>query len=1437
MIFGAFSRVTVSTSASPPSVRPPSRAPGTVPTVARLATLSVTLTLALGLAFGCTDPGEEGGGLQLADATMSYDATLDTGANSQDPDASDAADVTPIKGCSHDNHCKAFGQVCDALRNICVNCLTDQNCPQAEFCIENQCLPDLCTAGETRCWGKPDPTTHVALCKVNGGGWVATPCQTGAYCDDGKCIPLPCKPGALSCGPGTGGPGAAGGGGGVVLQCAPNGIQQLVKQDCESTGLVCKGGKCVDTSCSPGDVQCASDAVSLVCKQTGGKWRFEPVACGDGDLCTWDRCIVGKGCENPGKPNGIACDKQKWCYEGQCTDVRNNLIVMFDTSGSMRFKVPGKICYEETWPQCLDPHKSCSRMGVSKSVFKKAFVHVDSSKTRLAMFRFPQLWLSPERTTSPKPPHWKPVVACGNGNYMGYFDMTGHGVAETVTEGSDWYWSHLDEVLCAPFPETDTEQTKPKILSWMDGKETFGSDPELRAIGGTPIGRTLFYLGEYLRNRVVIDGKVCAVSADCKNPNYQCVSGKCSDPMRSCRQTTVVVFTDGGEENYANKLFSPWVQAKRLAYGLSCDADIDCVGGSRCLCAPGQAGCDASDRECLPEDLQTGYYCRSSMQSCLPEAPLGAPGYCPKAGGVQDCVKDPVVGVAAEAKAMANNVLRSPDGVPFGVKIHVVDISGNKDALERSGNLARAGGGLLLASDDADEDGFLLNLRRAFDVESKPACGITSVACAVAGKSAAPCDDGNPCTNDACNKSTGTCVFVPNTVACEDGDLCTLSERCLGGTCQGGIPQVTTLAGNGLSKIADGNALNVGMAGPRGVALDKSARIYVSDGHRIARVDPKTAILQTWLGNEDAGLADGSGKVARFLTPGGLDFAPDGSLIIADTGNHRIRAAAADGAVTTLAGGASGFVDGPGVSARFQSPADVSVDDQGRIWVADTLNHRVRRIALDGTVSTVLGNGVVTTVDGPIATATTAYPQRVDVAPDGTLMLAERYVVRRLALGVVTTLAGGAPGYVNDIGAKAQFDTIGGIVADAAGGVWVADRENNRLRYVTKHGAVTTQAGGGKPAFKDGFGSATRLWHPEGLVAEVGGALVLADFDNRRLRRIAIPFVACADGGPCNAGACDVKTGKCVAKPLKDGAPCATDACLEGETCQQLSCTGGTKKTCDDGDLCTADSCKASTGTCSFVAVAAPCDDGSACTKNDACKGGWCQGTPLNCDDDEPATLDVCEAGKCLHKTGPCKTDTDCFDGELVCTLDRCVGGTCQYQPTNAAGCCESAPFKHDFNDGKLGGMKLVNDQTAGGWGVWNDLKKQTPPVFALYYGDPKTQGYALAGANSGQALVPKLTLPAGRGVTLRLRVWLDVERAVLFDELRVVAKVLGQDIVLWQKGPTSVQKAWLQLELDLSPFSGKQVEIRLAFDTIDHKYNDGLGVLIDDVRVDVACN
>ena len=114
------------------------------------------------------------------------------------------------------------------------------------------------------------------------------------------------------------------------------------------------------------------------------------------------------------------------------------------------------------------------------------------------------------------------------------------------------------------------------------------TNPELRATGSTPLGRSLFYAGEYIRKHMVIEGKSCVSDADCGNENYLCSNeNTCFDPLRDCRSTTIVLFTDGVEspETSLVDFFNPLVQAKRLHYGLGCAFDSDCLDESECSSA------------------------------------------------------------------------------------------------------------------------------------------------------------------------------------------------------------------------------------------------------------------------------------------------------------------------------------------------------------------------------------------------------------------------------------------------------------------------------------------------------------------------------------------------------------------------------------------------------------------------------------------------------------------------------------------------------------------------------------------------------------------------------------------------------------------------------------------------------------------------------------
>ncbi|WP_186510770.1 hypothetical protein [Caenimonas sedimenti] len=197
---------------------------------------------------------------------------------------------------------------------------------------------------------------------------------------------------------------------------------------------------------------------------------------------------------------------------------------------------------------------------------------------------------------------------------------------------------------------------------------------------------------------------------------------------------------------------------------------------------------------------------------------------------------------------------------------------------------------------------------------------------------------------------------------------------------------------------------------------------------------------------QSAGTADGIGTAAQFNGPRAAAQAPDGTIFVADTGNHTIRRIAPDGAVSTLAGaaGQAGAADGAATSARFSSPSGIVRSAQGELFVADTGNHTIRRIAIDGTVFTLAGSaGQRGAVDGTGAAARFDAPRSLAFHADGTLLVADRSgAIRRVRTdGQVTTFAGqlGQSGFVVADGTAARFTILNGIAVDGAGNVVVSE--------------------------------------------------------------------------------------------------------------------------------------------------------------------------------------------------------------------------------------------------------------------------------------------------------------------------------------------------------------------------------------------------------------
>ena len=236
--------------------------------------------------------------------------------------------------------------------------------------------------------------------------------------------------------------------------------------------------------------------------------------------------------------------------------------------------------------------------------------------------------------------------------------------------------------------------------------------------------------------------------------------------------------------------------------------------------------------------------------------------------------------------------------------------------------------------------------------------------------------------------------------------------------------------------------------------------------------------ISTIAGNGTSGFSgdDGPASSAQLYYPRGVVVAGDGTLYIADTYNNRIRRVGVDGKISTVAGnGTGGFGgdSGPASSAQLYFPSGVVVAGDGTLYIADSRNRRVRRVGVDGKISTVAGNGS----DGfsgdgdPASSAQLSFPNGVAVAGDGTLYIADTYNnrIRRVGVdGKISTVAGnGTSGFSGDGGpaSSAQLSSPSGVAVAGDGTLYIADTFNSRIRRVGVDGKISTVAGNGTSDF------------------------------------------------------------------------------------------------------------------------------------------------------------------------------------------------------------------------------------------------------------------------------------------------------------------------------------------------------------------------------------
>lgn len=328
---------------------------------------------------------------------------------------------------------------------------------------------------------------------------------------------------------------------------------------------------------------------------------------------------------------------------------------------------------------------------------------------------------------------------------------------------------------------------------------------------------------------------------------------------------------------------------------------------------------------------------------------------------------------------------------------------------------------------------------------------------------------------------------------------------------------VETVAGGAFRGHQDGALREALFRDVYGLAAAPDGTIVVADSenHCIRRIDLASRSVTTIAGNpEEAGFADATGSAALFYQPRGVAVAPDGTIYVADYYNYCIRKIGAGGQVSTFAGKATvtGLKDGVGADARFGGPISLRWMRDGSLLVTDKLNSALRKVELDGRVTTLIGNGVDGSRDGEISYARLSKPRDAVENADGSLWIldANGRTLRRARDGLVRTVASFAwrletPYVVERSGVKHRdLDTGSGLVPGPDGSVFVCDSEKNRLAIVWPDGTANSIAGGSQGE-TDGAGQEARFFYPYAMTALPGGDLLIADSGSGTMRRVRMP--------------------------------------------------------------------------------------------------------------------------------------------------------------------------------------------------------------------------------------------------------------------------------------------------------------------------------------------
>lgn len=304
---------------------------------------------------------------------------------------------------------------------------------------------------------------------------------------------------------------------------------------------------------------------------------------------------------------------------------------------------------------------------------------------------------------------------------------------------------------------------------------------------------------------------------------------------------------------------------------------------------------------------------------------------------------------------------------------------------------------------------------------------------------------------------------------------------------------VSTIAGDGEAGFLDGPASIAKFKSPLDVAVLPDGTIYVADAFnsRIRKI--QNGLVTTFAGNGNANITNGNGSNARFKIPSRLTSDKAGNLYTLDAADPRIRKITPSAEVSVYAGSnIFGFKDGYAIAAQFGQSFGIICDPKGNIYIADSQNDSIRKISLTGDVTTISGGSI-----NPFHLVT-----GIAINKEGNLFVSDICRIKKITpAGIISTFAGGyVKGFSDGRGSSARFSQIEGLTMDEQENIYVTDE--NRIRKITPAGVVSTVAGS-TAGYKDGDAASANFDGPQGLAADKEGNIYVADFNNKRIRKIS----------------------------------------------------------------------------------------------------------------------------------------------------------------------------------------------------------------------------------------------------------------------------------------------------------------------------------------------